>query len=410
MTEPAAGAGPGPAADIRTVLLYAQDHHGLGHINRTLTIARHLLARFPRCVAYIATKSPIGGNFELPERCDYIKLPRMLTPCTVWEKGDQEAARQRFRQIRGQILREAALALAPDLVLVDHEPLGSKGEFRDGLYALKARRPDTRFVFGLRDIMDDAERIRAAWRELGVYDALEELYDGIAVYGSAELFDVAEAYAIPASVRPKLHYCGYVVRETPTIDPAELRARLELPRDGPLVVATVGSGFDGYPVLEAACAAIERLQATVPDLHAILVTGPFMPADQQAMLRARATPACGVVSRADILPLMGAADAIVSMGGYNSVCEALLVARPLVIVPRETQKVEQRIRAEALASHGLARCIHPAALDGTSLAEALEWALHCDRLAHTRHVREIVPSLDGAARLTSYLSRWLGEG
>jgi predicted glycosyltransferase len=407
VTGPELGAGTG-SSDIRTVLLYAQDHHGLGHINRTLTIARHLLARYPSCVAYIATKSPIAGNFELPDRCDYIKLPKMLKPCT-YQKDDQEVARHRFRRIRGQILRETALALAPELVLVDHEPLGSKGEFRDGLYALKAQCPTTRFVFGLRDIMDDADRIRAAWRELGVYEAFEDLYDGIAVYGSAKLFDVAEAYAIPESVRPKLHYCGYVVREAPTVDPAEVRERHQLPRNGPLVVATVGSGFDGYPVLEAACAAVERLQASVPDLHAILVTGPFMPPDQQAVLRARATSTCGVVSRADILQLMGAADAIVSMGGYNSVCEALLVARPLVIVPRETQKVEQRIRAEALASHGLARCIHPAALDGTSLAEALDWALHCDRLAHTQHVREIVPSLDGATRLTAYLSRWLGE-
>src|SRR5438094_796830 len=101
--------------------------------------------------------------------------------------------RSHFRRIRAQILREAALGLAPDLVLVDHEPLGSKGEFREGLYALKAQRPDTRFVFGLRDIMDDPGRIQAEWRSLGAYEALEELYDGIAVYGWPTLYDVAEA-------------------------------------------------------------------------------------------------------------------------------------------------------------------------------------------------------------------------
>src|SRR6059036_1343217 len=98
--------------------------------------------------------------------------------------AEEEAAKQRFRTIRGQILRAAALALAPELVLVDHEPLGTKGEFRDGLYALKAQCPETKFIFGLRDIMDDAANIRALWRELGVYDAFEDLFDGIAVYGS----------------------------------------------------------------------------------------------------------------------------------------------------------------------------------------------------------------------------------
>jgi len=110
---------------IRTLLLYAQDTRGLGHINRTLTIARHILAAYPNFVAYIATKSPIASNFILPERCDYLKLPTRLTPATIQQSEDEEeAAIQHFRNVRRQILRGAALSLAPDLVLVDHEPLG----------------------------------------------------------------------------------------------------------------------------------------------------------------------------------------------------------------------------------------------------------------------------------------------
>jgi predicted glycosyltransferase len=140
------------------------------------------------------------------------------------------------------------------------------------------------------------------------------------------------------------------------------------------------------------------------------VTGPFMPADQQARLQARATPTCRVLSRADNFQLMAAADAVVSMGGYNSVCEALAVARPLVIVPRATHKIEQQIRAETLAAHGLARWVHPKELNGASLADAMEWALRCDGRAHARLVRETIPAFDGVHRLTAYLSRWLGGG
>ena len=398
------------STQVRTLLLYAQDDKGLGHVTRTLTIARHILARHPNCIAYIATKSPLAG-FTLPERCDYIKLPNLLPPppgAGQWTVDQEEAAKRHFRRIRGQILRDAALGLAPDLVLVDHEPLGSKGEFRDGLCALKAERPTTRFVFGLRDIQDDAVRIRALWQEVGVYETLEKLYDGIAVYGSRKLYDVAEAYAIPPSVQSKLHYCGYIVRDPPAIDAGALRQRHGLPDNGPLVLAIVGSGSDGYPVLEAARAAVERLQAKFPGLLAILVTGPFMPADKQARLQAQATATCRVVSWADNFELMTAADAVVSMGGYNSVCEALVQARPLVIVPRATHKVEQQIRAETLAAHGLARWVHPRELTGERLAQALEWALQCDRKAHARRVREIIPSFDGAVCLTNYLSRWLG--
>jgi predicted glycosyltransferase len=394
---------------IRTLLLYAQDRQGLGHITRSLTIARHLLARYPNAVVYLVTKSALAGHFTLPERCDYIKLPSRLTP-DRWQGTalEEQDAKRHFRELRGTILRDTALGLAPDLVLVDHEPLGAKGEFAAGLRALKAARPETRFVFGLRDIMDDPERIRGQWRELGVYDALEHLYDGIAVYGSPALHDVAEAYAIPWGVRPKLHYCGYIVREPPRIDPAVVRRELGVPEGAALVLATVGSGSDGFPVLDATVAAIERLATRRPDLRAIVVSGPLMPADQRAELERRATASCRVVPAADTLRLFAAADAVVSMGGYNSVCEALAAARPLVIVPRATDKVEQAIRAELLAARGLVSCVHPRELTPDRLAEAIEWALGHDRAAHARRVREVIPSFDGAARLTAYLARWLG--
>jgi predicted glycosyltransferase len=394
------------SGQFRCVMMYAQDARGLGHVTRSLTIARHVLARYPDCVAYLATKSLLAG-LTLPERCDYIKLPTFMGPAaSPWTEEQVEAAKDHFYEIRSEMLRDAALGLVPDLVLVDHEPLGARAEFRAGLCALKARHPTTRLVFGLRDIMDDAEHIRALWRDTGVYDALENLYDGIAVYGCPDVHDVAEAYALPPSVRCKLHYCGYIVRNPPAIEPRMLRRQYGLPENGPLVVATVGSGSDGYPVLEAAQGAVARLEAWFPGLHAILVTGPLMPAAQRAALEARATATCRVVSHADNFALMTAADAIVSMGGYNSVCEALVLRRPLVIVPRATHKVEQRIRAETLAARGLAGWVHPRELDAASLAEALAEAWHRDGAAHARRVQETL-AFDGAARLTEYLSQWL---
>lgn len=392
------------------VLLYAQDVRGLGHITRSVTIARHMLAAYPEAVAYITTRSRYAHEYPLPERCEYIKLPTRLAPRTIAQAPEEEErSKEHFRNLRRQILRAVALGLTPDLVLVDHEPLGASGEFRDGLWALKAESPHTKFVFGLRDIMDDPDRIRAEWRDSGVYDALEGLYDGIAVYGSPDLYDVVAVYDIPPSVQPKLHYCGYVVRDPPaSIDRVAVRERYGLPARGPLVLAAVGSGYDGYPVLDAAMTALDRLQRKFRMLSAIVVTGPFMSPEKKAALAALATPTCRVVERADNYQLMAAADAMVSMGGYNSVCEALATACPLVIVPRSTHKIEQQIRARMLAEHGVARWIHPKELHGECLAEALEWALRRDRRAHAELVRSVIPSFDGARRLTAYLSRWLG--
>jgi predicted glycosyltransferase len=398
------------STQVRTLLLYAQDTRGLGHITRTLAIARQVLNAYPDLVAYIATRSHFAHSYTLPERCDYIKLPSRQTPWHIERPADDDrVSKEHFRWLRGVVLQDVALGLAPDLVLVDHEPLGTNAEFKAGLWALKKDCPHTRFVFGLRDIMDDPERIRSEWREMGVYEALERLYDGIAVYGSPTLFDPTEAYGIPASVRHKVQYCGYVVRDPPDVDVAAVRRDYDLPEQGPLVLATVGSGYDGYPVLDVALSAMARMQAKQPDLRAIFVTGPFMPAELQAALRARANGYCRVVTTADTYHLMGAADAIVSMGGYNSVCEGLSVGRPMVIIPRATHKVEQKMRAEILADQGLAKCVLPQALSADSVEGALDWALAVDPDLHARRVRAVVPAFDGAAQLTAYLSRWLGE-
>src|SRR5262245_14999532 len=379
------------------ILLYGQDQRGLGHINRTLTIARHLLDSCPRAVAYIATRSPINNGFVMPERCDLIKLAtRMIPDCFPREVEDK----RHFRRARRHMLRDAAECLSPDLVIVDHEPLGANGEFREGLYALREMRPDATLIYGLRDIMDDPDRIKAQWDEMGAYGAFRSLFDGIVVYGSRQLFDVAEAYGIPEDVRPKLHYCGYMVRERPAVDPAQVRRRYGLPPDGPLIVATIGGGSDGHPVLAAAQEAIARLQKTRPDLAGILVTGPFMPVDLKAALHAKAGPRCPVVETADIFQLIAAGDAVVGMAGFNTVCEALSLGRPMVMVPRSTDKTEQEIRARVLADHSLARWIHPRDLTPDRLVEELTWGLDCDKSALLRRVREIIPSFDGAARLT----------
>src|SRR5437879_13248177 len=123
----------------RTFLMYAQDGKGMGHITRTTTIAKHLLAANPNWVAYITTESPVIGEFTLPDRCDYLKLPRRMSPTTVVEtEAEHEAAVDHFRiHVRSRILREAALALAPDSELAGHHHPGRKGECRERLSALK---------------------------------------------------------------------------------------------------------------------------------------------------------------------------------------------------------------------------------------------------------------------------------
>ena len=51
--------------------------------------------------------------------------------------------------------------------------------------------------------------------------------------------------------------------------------------------------------------------------------------------------------------LIAAADLVISMGGYNTICEILTQQTPALIIPRQTPRKEQLIRAQRLKSKGL---------------------------------------------------------
>lgn len=65
---------------------------------------------------------------------------------------------------------------------------------------------------------------------------------------------------------------------------------------------------------------------------------------------------------------INAADAVVTMGGYNTVVEMLSLGKPGIIVPRVLPRIEQLIRARWLHNHGVLRMLHPDALSHETLS------------------------------------------
>jgi predicted glycosyltransferase len=51
--------------------------------------------------------------------------------------------------------------------------------------------------------------------------------------------------------------------------------------------------------------------------------------------------------------LMAAADLVISMGGYNTLCEVISQGTLSLVIPRETPRTEQLIRARAFRQQGL---------------------------------------------------------
>ena len=354
-------------SSLSRVLLYSHDTYGLGHLRRNLVLGRQLLGgvRPPRVL--LASGSPVIDQVSRPPGLTCVQLPPVVkSGDDEYRSIDPSLSISLVRRARSAVLSDIVARWKPDVLLVDHAPQGMNGELLPVFDELARCSPRTKVVLGLRDILDEPDRVRASWQADGVYDTLEEAYDQILVYGDREMFDIGEAYQIPEPVASRLEYCGYVTGDRPerSVRPPGLTPGVDY------VLGTVGGGGDGVEVLIATAHA-----AASSGVAAVLCTGPLMSdADHRLLGTATASLSETVIVEhlQDVAAVAAGARCVVSRGGYNSLCELVNLGVPTVVVPRVWPRREQLLRARVFASHGLVRL---AEAESGGLAEKLMQAI-----------------------------------
>jgi len=210
-------------------MFYCHDTYGLGHLRRTLALANHVHVTMPGMSQLIVTGSPSAHSFDLPPGADYVKLPSV----TKDADGDYvprslSSSFASVRNMRSDILLSAATHFKPDFFIVDHAPAGLDGEALATLHFLRDHRPDTRLIIGLRDIIDEAPKIRRSWSREGIYELLDDVYDMILVYGHRHVYDVVAEYGLSRSAESKTRFVGYLNRERGDVAPEDVRASLAM--------------------------------------------------------------------------------------------------------------------------------------------------------------------------------------
>ena len=336
------------------ILMYSHDTYGLGHIRRTMAIASHLLG--PRINILILTGSPIAGRFSFPEQIDFVRIPGMIKKTNdEYLPLSIKINAQHALDIRKNIITATAKTFQPHLFIVDKEPLGLKKEVLPTLHWLRRCRPDTRAILGLRDIMDDAETVKKDWKEKKVYQHLENLYSEIWIYGIRQFYDPVKEYNISESISRKMYFTGYIPRKIPGKETVRnFKKEIGLKNDEKLVVVTTGGGGDGYKVMDTFLTALESYTNSQP-FKSVLITGPFMPKLERrdVFKRARKLGVRTYHFYRQMEKIFAAADVVVSMGGYNTLCEILGQGTASLVIPRETPRKEQIIRARAFNRQNL---------------------------------------------------------
>jgi predicted glycosyltransferase len=359
------------------ILLYSHDTFGLGHLRRSLAIAGQIARDLPQAHQLLITGSMVAGAFDLPPRLDLIKLPALSKRTSGQYKARVlPLTLNQTINWREQMILQAVINFKPDLVLVDKVAAGVQGELLPALRYLKANAPDTRLVLGMRDIEDSPDVTRREWRANDTARLQAQMYDAILHYGEPALFDPVVAYDMSPEAAGKLIPCGYLRRAAPARPAHDIRRELDV-GDRPLVVVTVGGGGDGFEIIKTY---LEMLSSAgwPPATHSLIVTGPLMPQGKRQALRrlAESLPVSFMEFTADLDSYLAAADLVVSMAGYNSVCEILSLGKRALLIPRGHTRAEQRMRAMILAERGLAHLLLPDGLTPDRLHQALTRALN----------------------------------
>jgi len=335
-------------ASSRRVVLYSHDTFGLGHLRRSRALATALTESGVAGSAIILTGSPIAGRFTFPKAVDHVRLPG------VKKLSDGSYVSQATgmnidatTDLRVGLIKSTLQQYQPDLLIVDKEPTGFRGELLSSLSML-SRLGKTRIVLGLRDVLDEPKVLAAEWKRKGAVEAVEKFYHETWVYGVKSIYDPTLGLPLSDASRRRMFWTGYLRRKI--IDPVRVPNQ-------PFVLITPGGGGDGQAMVDLVLRAYELDRTLTP--NALLVYGPFLSGDARNSFEKRVAALNGRVSttgfESQIESLFSEAKGVVSMGGYNTFCEVLSFDKRAIIVPRTKPRLEQWIRANRAEEIGLVR-------------------------------------------------------
>ena len=337
---------PSGQLNAARVMLYSHDTFGLGHLRRSRALAQAITSANNKASALILTGSPVAGRFDFPLRVDHVRLPGVtkLRDGSYVSKTMGMSIEQ-TTDLRTALIRSAIAEYEPDILIVDKEPCGFRGELLPALEDLSTA-GRTQIVLGLRDVLDEPDVLNVEWERKNAIEATEQYYDEIWVYGTRDIYDPVAGLPLSASTRARMHWTGYLKRE--------VSCKADIP-DESYILVTPGGGGDGQALVDLVLSAYEQDPELRP--NAKLVYGPFLSGELRAEFEARVEALNGRVTsvgfESQIEALYAGAEGVVCMGGYNTFCEVLSFDQRALIVPRTVPRLEQYIRAKHAEELGL---------------------------------------------------------
>jgi predicted glycosyltransferase len=351
-----------------SVLLYVQHLLGIGHLQRSLRLARGLANQGIE-ITIVSGGEPVG--LEAGEAFERIvQLPPIRASDPTFKNlvgQDNVPVDQNLRDTRRRALLDAFASARPDAVVIEAFPFGRR-TFRFELDPLieeaRRRRPRPLIMCSVRDVLivpDDPQRHRE------IVDRIRKDFDCVLVHGDPAFIPLEASFPAATQIADRLVYTGYVVGP-------DQPDSVDDPVGTGEVIVSVGGGAVGNTLLSTALEARRGGCLATADWR--LLAGPNLPEHAFATL-ARHLPERVVLERyrRDFIKILRRCRVSVSQAGYNTVLDILAARARAVVVPFAAEReTEQQLRAERLAAFGVVELVPENDLSPARLTLAIERA------------------------------------
>ena len=354
------------------IIQYSQNVLGVGHLFRSLEIARALSAHQ---VILVTGGPPVETELPMHVREFCLPILQMDDAFKGLLTTEKNLTLDQVKETRQKKLLALFEEERPDLFLVELFPFGRRMfrfELDPVVRALRGKgAAPCAIICSVRDILvEKKDHVR---HEAKVVKTLNRYFDRVLVHADPDLVEIRETFGPFDDITIPVEYTGYIAPQSSAAAGQRIRKQMGMDDSENLIVASAGGGNVGAPLLAAVIRAFSRMKGGNCRLQ--VFSGPFMDPRDFDDLKTMA-PAKAQVDRftADFGSYLAAADLSVSMGGYNTTMNILAARVPALLWPFSRNR-EQGLRARRLADRGLLTVLQDADLQPDRLAALMEHKL-----------------------------------
>ncbi len=384
------------------IILYCQYVWGMGHLFRSLELARALSDHQVILVA--------GGrevDVELPEYITLIRLPGLYMDeqFTTLMAEDANQSVEYIQHQRKVILMSLFQQHRPDIFMIELYPFG-RTVFGFELQPLldwihMGRYGDIKVVCSLRDIL--VEKRKQEFYEERVINMLHTYFDLLLIHSDDQLLTLDETFSRMRDIQIPVVYTGFVAQKANPAAGRLLRQELGIGPAEKLVVVSAGGGRSGYALLDCILDAYPLMQQT-DSIRIEMFVGPFREPDEFKKLAAKAVNGIRIRCYTQrFIDYLSAADLSVSLAGYNT-CMNLIAARVPALIYPYSQQQEQPLRVAKIDKLIPMKILQDKDIEPQRISRYIH-----QMLLEPRPAEPVAVNLDGAAHTAKYLAAWIGR-